>query len=228
MLRKLLFVAALASVALPVAAQPHGEPPEGGPRHHRLFISPSGEAFRGRGGLDAWFAQADANQDGAVTAAEFAADAAKAFALFDTNGDGVIDGLEVQAYERDRVPEIAEIGFGGGGGGREEGGWGGGGGGGMRSGGTHRHGGRGHRGDYGGEHASKTEQDVFFGAGQNGAARYSLLNEPEPLLAADADIDGKITRAEWDRRTAARFVLLDKAKTGKLTLADLKARSSKR
>lgn len=210
MRRKLLLIAALLA-ASPAVAQPQGDHPDGA-RHHRLFVSPSGEPFRGRGGLDAWFAQADADQDGSITAAEFQADAARAFKLYDADGDGVIGGLEIQAYERDRVPEITEIGFGGPGegGGRH---------------GRHAGHGRGHGGDPGG---GGTAEDIFLGVGQTGAARYSLLNEAEPLLAADTDVDGKITRAEWDRATARRFAELDRDKTGKLTLEELKARGRRK
>jgi hypothetical protein len=55
------------------------------------------------------------------------------------------------------------------------------------------------------------------GAGPEGAARYSLINEPEPISAADANLDGKVTLAEWMAITDRRFAKLDHVKTGKLT-----------
>ena len=58
-------------------------------------------------------------------------------------------------------------------------------------------------------------------AGRDGAARFSLLNEPEPIAAADADLDGKVTLAEWMARTDRRFAKLDWQKTGKLTMDSL-------
>jgi hypothetical protein len=60
------------------------------------------------------------------------------------------------------------------------------------------------------------------GAGREGAARFSLLNEPQPLLAADEDVDGKITRAEWAHATARRFAKLDHDHAGRLTLESLR------
>ena len=59
------------------------------------------------------------------------------------------------------------------------------------------------------------------GAGREGAARYSLLNEPEPIAAADADLDGKVTLAEWMAQTDRRFAKLDHMKTGQLTRQSL-------
>jgi hypothetical protein len=59
------------------------------------------------------------------------------------------------------------------------------------------------------------------GAGREGAARYSLINEPQPIAAADADLDGKVTLAEWMTITDRRFAKLDHLKTGKLTRESL-------
>jgi hypothetical protein len=195
-MRKLLLAVILAALAGAAGAEP---PPEAGRAHRQLFISPSGEPFRTGDGLAAWFTQADADRDGAITAAEFEADAWRAFRLYDADGDGVIGGLEIQAYERDRAPEISEFNFGGEGSGRRDG---------RR--------GRPSRG--GPRHA----------AGSTGAARFSLLNEPEPLLAADTDIDGKVSRNEWSRATARRFARLDRDHAGRLTLTTLREGSSKR
>jgi hypothetical protein len=186
-----------------------------GPHRPRLFISPSGEPFRSGDGLAAWFAQADADHDGAITASEFQADALRAFKLYDANGDGVIDGFEIQAYEHDRVPEIAEILIGGEDMGDRRGG------GGRRS----RRGGRQGGGNQGG--GEQAPGPAAVGAGREGAARFSLLNEPEPLLAADADVDGKVTLAEWTRATARRFATLDKDHSGRLTLEKLRPQKPK-
>lgn len=223
MRKLLLLAAAFTVVALPAHSQPFPDPlprrdppPDTGRRPHRhLFISPSGEPFRGPDGFSAWFAQADADHDGAISRAEFQADAERAFKLYDTDGDGVIGGLEIQAYERQGVPEISEFAFGGeedGGRGRRRG---------PRGGGRQgpRRGGDADRPD--GQPSDAAS--AFRGAGASGAARFSLLNEPEPLLAADDDVDGKVTRAEWARATARRFARLDRTLAGHLTVAALRA-----
>jgi len=59
------------------------------------------------------------------------------------------------------------------------------------------------------------------GAGREGAARYGLLNEPEPVANADSDVDGRVSLVEWRVATKRRFERLDRAKTGKLILSDL-------
>jgi hypothetical protein len=118
------------------------------------------------------------------------------------------------------VPEVATDSFdagptagrgpgkGGGGGGRR----------GERGGGGMGGGSRGARGDTGfGPDLSQPAETRVPGAGLMGAARYSLLNEPQPISAADADLDGKVTLAEWMAITDRRFAKLDRAKTGKLT-----------
>jgi len=214
-LRRLLLPGLL--LALSGCASDEARPVPGGPKPVRLFISPSGEPFRGEDGLGRWLAQADTDHDGSLDLAEFRADARHSFEVLDSNHDGVIDGLEMQAYERDVAPEIGVTTFDAGPtAGRAPGR---GGGGGRRGGGTGRcDGGRGGgQGD-----ASAVPQDTRVrGAGREGAARYSLINEPQPIAAADADLDGKVTLAEWMAITDRRFARLDHAKTGKLTRESL-------
>ena len=225
----------LPAMLMAISACASGDPgdgdragPPGGPPRIRLFISPSGEPFRGEGGLARWFAQADADHDGAITLEEFRIDAMRSFKVLDVNGDGTIDGFELQAYERDIVPEIGIMTFDDpaqGGGRMRRGGGGPGGSGGAGAGGAT--GGSSPRtNDTGGSHvdaeALLRQQSVKIPiAGRDGAARYSLLNEPQPIAAADADLDGKVTLAEWKAITDRRFAKLDRLKTGRLTMDSL-------
>lgn len=200
-----------------------GPPGEGrGVGRARLFISPSGEPFRGQDGLAAWFAQADTDHDGSITLAEFQADAARFFRSLDTNGDGVIDSSEIQAYERNIAPEISANDFdrpqteeGQSVGGRTASGGGRGrrGGGGMGRGGARRGGGAPNESGHG-------------MTALEGASRYALINEPEPVANADTNLDSKVTLDEWRAATARRFQQLDKAKTGRLTLDGLKGKAA--
>jgi Ca2+-binding EF-hand superfamily protein len=54
-----------------------------------------------------------------------------------------------------------------------------------------------------------------------GAAAYTLLREAEPLMAADTDLDGRITKEEFLAAADRRFARLDKRGDGKLTLDEL-------
>lgn len=239
MIRRILVPALLLMLAACASDEPHRHGPggrhgDGQPNHPprtQLFISPSGEPFRGPDGLGHWLAQADANHDGAVTLEEFRADAQHSFKFLDTNGDGVIDNFEKQHYERDVVPEIGVMTFDEGPSARPSGGGrrGGRGGGGMGSGGMGRGGGRG-GGMGGGSGDAGDRSDVLAqqqqlsrvpAAGRDGAARFSLLNEPEPIGAADTNVDGKVTLAEWMAATDRRFAKLDHDKTGRLTRESL-------
>jgi len=57
--------------------------------------------------------------------------------------------------------------------------------------------------------------------GLQGAARYGLLNLPEPVAGADADFDRFVSLDEFRRAALYRFQLLDRDSSGRLTLQDL-------
>jgi len=182
--------------------------------------------------MKVWFDQADANHDGKLTPAELLADHRLFFARLDSNHDGVIDGLEVADYEAKIAPEIlaandrasaapppvrAEPDDTPGGiirrsepGGGQAGG---------------RGGGRGGQGGPGGGAPSGggSEGGGLFGRGGNyqGAARYGLLSEPEPIRSADIDTDFRVSLAEWDAASARRFSALDSAHHGYLAFTDM-------
>lgn len=227
MVRRLLLAAVLLGFAGAATAQPQDTPiiempgrdppPAPGPRI-RLFISPMGEPFRGPNGFGTWLAGADADRDGAVTPAEFRADAERFFKLLDTDASGFIDGFEMQAYERERVPEIGNVSVEDGPGGRRMFGGGGGRGHGGMGGGRRSGGGLGKPAAApGGDKAQDAAPGLFRGAGRDGAARFSLLNIPQPVANCDEDGNGRVTLAEWGRAATRRFAMLDKAQTGRLT-----------
>jgi hypothetical protein len=222
-----LLAAACAPSAPPQRFRSHGEGMRpggpGGPgmgMRSSLFVSPAGKPFRGAPGqpapIAAWFAEADANGDGAIGFAEFQADFRRWFAALDTNHDGEIAPDEVTRYETEILPEMASRGGFGGGGISGRGGMGQPGGGmGRRGGGMGGHGGgmRGGPGAGGG-----------MGYYPGGAARFGLLAIPHPIMAADEDLNRGVSVAEWDRAAATRFNMLDEAHDGRLTLAELGAR----
>ncbi len=199
----------LSALAGPAVAQPPGErpagPPPGGrpPEGRNLFLSPSGEPFRGPGGLETWFKGADTDHDGALSLAEFRADALRFFKVVDANGDGAIDGLENRAYETRIAPEILSAAE------REDDA--------PQGGGPHPGGGM------GGGHGDGMRKPGGHGgmSRREGAARFSLINEPQPVRGADANLDWKVTVDEWSRAAARRFALLDTGQTGRLSLGDL-------
>lgn len=183
------------------------------------FISPMGEPFRarkpGEDTLARWFYQADRNRDGMLRLDEMQADADHFFAKLDTSHDGVIEPDEITAYEWEVAPEI-QVGSR----------W-------RRSNpaataaptpqadssepGDRRSGRR--RGS--GRHDAQSSDGLDYGL--QGAARYALLNIPQPVAAADTNFDRGITVGEFRQAAVERFNLLDTARTGRLTLAELQA-----
>lgn len=206
MMRSPLILALLAIPTLALAQAPPPGPAQPPPPPRLMFLSPSGEPFRPLAGggeaFDVWFARADANHDGRIDRAEFRADAQAFFKLLDANGDGVIDGFEVSAYEHKIAPElISEVEF--------------------RAFGSQRE--RWEdpppkRGGKNGGRGGDAQRPIDHRPPEAGSLGHtSLLGEPEPVSGADADMDGKVTAAEWLRSADRRFDLLDDKHVGYLT-----------
>ena len=174
------------------------------------FISPMGEPFRARTrGEDTfarWFHQADSNQNGTLTADEMRADAERFFARLDSDRDGRIGSEERMAYEATMAPEVQvkspwkrtrqEAAA-------------------SRSSENRNH----------GERRSRRSENTIDGYqldGLQGAARYSLLNLPEPVSAADADFNRIVTLDEFRSAALYRFQLLDSDRLGKILLEGLR------
>jgi hypothetical protein len=172
------------------------------------FISPMGEPFRARAAgedtLAKWFYQADRNRDGMLTPDEMQADAERFFAILDTDHDGEIGPDELVAYEWDVAPDIQVM---------------------SRTrpapGETPEKSKHRPREDYGPDRKARFESGN--GHGFQGAARYSLLNMPEPVAAADANFDRGISLAEFRQAAIERFGLLDSERHGRLALLQLEA-----
>ena len=168
----------------------------------RPFISPMGEPFRAKSSVDdalaRWFAQADLNHDGVLTPDEMQADASRFFAKLDSDENGDIDPEELVHYEWEVAPEIQ-----------------------VNSKLRRPHGERQRADDEGQEHRPVTIAGIDDTL--QGAARYALLNIPEPVAAADLNLDRSITLAEFRQASVARFQLLDSGHQGRLTLDGLKA-----
>ena len=202
----LAVVAATAAACAGSGDRMDGPGPGGGRGHApNLFISPAGKPYRAADRqpypVAAWFAAADADHDGRLTREEFRADAAAFFRELDTNHDGVIDGFELQHYEREVAPEInPEIGslqFGEG----------------MDLSLGEPRGGEPRIGK-----GAKSGREQAGDQRPEGAGIFGLLNEPEPVAAADLNFDSHIGLQEFLTQADSRFTKLDKKNLGYLTL----------
>lgn len=176
------------------------------------FISPMGEPFRARTRTDdtlgLWFARADANRDGAITPDEMQTDAVRFFATLDTNRDGEIDPEELVKYEWEVAPDIQLSARTRPGPGES-----------PQPGEMRRRDADLAAFDEDGESSSRRKRPKQ--GHLEGAARYGLLNLPEPVAAADADFNRGVSLNEFKLAAAARFQLLDRARQGRLTLPQL-------
>jgi hypothetical protein len=67
----------------------------------------------------------------------------------------------------------------------------------------------------------KRRRVLFHGRGLDGAARYSFLNVPHPVMSADSDMNRGVSRSEFAQAAAERFALLDKDRDGRVARIEL-------
>jgi Ca2+-binding EF-hand superfamily protein len=209
-------VAALIAPVLLGAAQVASPPINVTGHAWAAFISPMGEPFRPHGAGDDtladWFRQADRNHDGVLTLDEMIADADRFFATLDTDHNGEIDPEELSQYEWEVAPDIQVM---------------------SRTRRAAREAApiapqpdvsEGHDRRRDRQRHAEEEASLGIGGALQGAARYSLLNIPEPVAAADTDFDRGVSLQEFRQAAVARFRLLDSRHQGKLTLDELRSR----
>jgi hypothetical protein len=70
-------------------------------------------------------------------------------------------------------------------------------------------------------HGGRRRRVAVYEEGLDGAGRYAFLNIPQPVIAADLDMNRGVSRDEFDRAASQRFALLDRDRDGRLALAEL-------
>ena len=70
----------------------------------------------------------------------------------------------------------------------------------------------------------KDRHDGYHKNGLQGAARYGILNIPQPVAAADADFNRAVSLAEFRQAAAYRFNVLDGSGKGQIGLPELEVR----
>jgi Ca2+-binding EF-hand superfamily protein len=181
------------------------------------FISPMGEPFRTKAGEkppeEVWFDRADKNGDGRITRAEFLTDAGRFFMALDVNHNGEIGPEEIQHYEDDVAPEVMGFGEDVSGGGHA-----------RRHGGSVNHDSSAATDAEGvitsGDSSEPTPQEHYSAAGE-GASRFSYLDLPEPIAAADTDFNRGVSPKEFVAAANERFDALDLNHDGVLTRDEL-------
>jgi hypothetical protein len=202
MIRLSLILSAL--LAGPVAAQEplRQRPAEDAPTPN-VFLSPAGEPFRAAEDapypVATWFGGADADRNGRVNFAEFEADALRFFAALDADKDGRLGNLEVVAYETEVAPEILAPAPAG------------------------RRARPADRRSVGSMISPRGTKKLPPHLTRKGAGRYGLLNEPQPVAAADVDFNAIVTKDEWSQAARRRFTRLDANGDRQLTADELPA-----
>ncbi len=206
---RMLFFAVIAIAASAIQAEEPPRPITVTAYPWAPFVSPMGEPFRSRSREDdpfaRWFRQADSDQDGMLSANEMRADAERFFARLDDNRDGRIDSEERMTYESEIAPEV-----------QSNSQW-------KRT--RQEMAAEARSGDDDSDRRKRRRWDKNIDgyqlAGLQGAARYGVLNLPEPVSGADADFNRIITLDEFRRAALYRFQLLDSDRSGRLTFGRL-------
>lgn len=182
-----------------------------------VFISPAGKPFRAHlhepYPVVTWFREADKNGDGKLDRDEFIADAEAFFKVLDINGDGILDHLEISHYEHAIAPEIlgARVTVTD-----------------MRRQPGGLYGGRLWRAQVDGttpvvppmEPPDPSPPHDIDESGE-GASPFGFFAEPEPVMAADENLNGRIKKAAFLRLAGRHFDRLDAGERGYLTLDKL-------
>jgi Ca2+-binding EF-hand superfamily protein len=163
--------------------------------HPHLFISPMGEPFRGVDPQDMWFNQADTNHDGALSRAEFIADAMRFFKIVDRDHDGEIDPGDLDHYETVLVPEIRV--------------------------GQSDYETRPDTGDDEGSEDSSANRAPPPYPSRLGAGRYSYFEYPEPIAVCDKNFNRGVDAREFQQCANDRFDMLDTNHDGVIQHAEL-------
>ena len=168
-----------------------------------VFFSPSGQPFRAAAGqpypIAAWFSQADTDHDGKLSHDEFVADGMAFFNTLDVNHDGMINSPENTRYESVVAPEIQRMD--------------------PR---IQQPVNRYRAPDP--EMSADTSTDPTGGKYLKqiiGASQYGLIDEPQPVRAADANFDFRVSSGEWQNASGQRFTILDRNGDGFVTLDEL-------
>ena len=169
-----------------------------------LFVSPQGEPFRGvvngHTPMQRWFEEADTDHDKRISRAEFLADSQAFFAKLDTNQDGFVTSYEETQMQAQLAPEIVRT--------------------------------FGPMEDFVGPDQAAARQAQAESPGLTarqrmlplerpyGAQAFSWLNEIEPVMSADADLNSKVSLAEFQAMAAKRFDKLDANHDGFFVLSE--------
>lgn len=168
-----------------------------------VFFSPAGQPFRSPPGQPyptaTWFNQADTDHDGKISHDEFVADSMSFFNSLDVNHDGYVNSPENSRYENDVAPEIQRIDP-------------------RIQQPVNRY--RAPDPDMGAD----TSTDPTGGKYLKqilGASQYGLIDEPQPIRAADANVDFRVSTGEWQEAANQRFTILDRNSDGVITMDEL-------